>query len=147
MKKITFKTMMVIVLFCAMAANGMAVCVSAETGISPRYTNCSYCDVMFDISSTGIASTDATYMGHETFTQAKMSVKVQKKTMFFFWATVDIGTPDDIWVVYCYDRVGELVYDLQLYDKGTFRAVITIEFMGTTGVVDTIERTLEATYS
>ena len=148
MKKHLFKTIMALTLICVMAVNVMPFYAFAAEGVSPRFTNCHSCDITFNINSSGVASTDVTYMAYgETFTQAKLSVKIQKKTLWFFWTTVDIGTSDDVWTGYCTDIYGEIYYDLQLSSTGTYRAIITVEFFGNTGVVDTIEETMEDKYS
>lgn len=147
MKRNIFKFTMAIMLLCIMSVNGLAVYASAAS-ISPRYTNCAECATNFYITSSGVAYTDITYYAYSgVFTQANISVKIQKKTFLFFWSTVDIGTSDDIWRTTSTDIFGDIVYTLQLSDTGTYRAVITVEFMGNTGVVDTIEETIEAKYS
>lgn len=148
MQRNIFKTIMAMTLLCIMIVNGTVVYTSAEEGISPYYTNCDSCKTIFNISSSGLASTAVVYRANpDTFTQAKVSVKIQKKTLLFFWTTVDIGTSDDVWTGYCSDVYGEIYYDLQLSNTGTYRAVVTVEIMGNTGVVDTIEETIEAKYS
>lgn len=148
MKRNIFKTITSITLICLIVVNVIPFNAFAAEEVSPRYTNCNSCDVMFSINSSGVASTDITYTAYSsTFTQAKLSVKIQKKTLWFFWTTVDIGTSDDVWTGYCTDIYGEIYYDLQLSSTGTYRAIITVEFFGNTGVVDTIEETMEDKYS
>ena len=139
---------MSITLICLIAVNIIPFNAFAAEGVSPRYTNCNSCDIMFSINSSGVASTDITYTAYSsTFTQAKLSVKIQKKTLWLFWTTVDIGTSDDVWTGYCTDIYGDMYYDLQLTSTGTYRAIITVEFFGNTGEVDTIEETMEDKYS
>ena len=149
MKRNIFKTIMAVTLICVMAVNVMPFYAFAAEGISPRYTNCDSCDIMFSINSSGVASTDVTYMAdRNTFTQAKMTLKIQKKILWLFWTTVEIpNTSYNEWTGYCTDIAGEIYYDLQLSSTGTYRAIITVEFFGNTGVVDTIEETMEDKYS
>ena len=146
MKRNIFKTITSIILICIMSVNGLTFYTSAE-GISPRYANISDYDVNFYIPSGGMSQTVINYTAIGTFTQAKISIEVQKKTMLFFWTTVDIGMSDNVWRTTSTNPTGFVTYRLQLSETGTYRAIVTIEFMGSSGVTDTIEKTIEAKYN
>lgn len=146
MKKQKFKRIAAVILVCVMLFNISAIFVAAEER-EARETNCSVYSINFNISSTGIAETSVQYAAKEgIFTWAKLSVKIQKQNLLFFWTNVDIGTKDDVWEGYCSKVNGSIVYDLQLPKKGTYRAIVKVEFFGNTDVTDTMELTMEEKY-
>ena len=116
-------------------------------GISPRLSNCDMCNFTFSAASQGLAQVAVSYVAkEEVFTYAKLTVKIQKRFLGVFWNTVDIGEPNNEWIAYCYDVRGDFYNYFPLDSTGTYRAVLTIEFYGTTGVVDVIEKTIKSVY-
>lgn len=67
MKRNIFKTIMSITLICLIAVNIIPFNAFAAEGVSPRYTNCNSCDIMFSINSSGVASTDITYTAYKQY--------------------------------------------------------------------------------
>ena len=90
---------------------------------------------------------DAVYTGKaDTFTQIKVTVKIQKRFLLVFWSTVDIGEPNNEWIATSTDLDGYLMGEFDVNSTGTYRAVFTIEVYGTGGVIDVMEETIECTY-
>lgn len=113
---------------------------SAE-GISPRWSNSDECTTAFGVDDNGIAMVAISYTGRAgVFTSAKATVKIEKQFLWFFWNTVDE------WTGTCTDLLGDMYYETQVDGRGTYRAVITVEFYGTSGVTDTVEDTIDAIY-
>lgn len=101
----------------------------------------------FGIDNTGNADVVITYIGEEEyFTQAKITVKIQKRVLLLFWTTVDIGEPDNIWTETSTEVYGSFIKSFQIEKTGTYRAVITFEVSGTGGATDVVEETLEVEY-
>ena len=81
------------------------------------------------------------YTGREgVFTQAKVTVKIEKQFLWFFWNTVDE------WTATSTELLGYLYHETSVDGHGTYRAVFKVEMYGTSGVTDTIEDTIESTY-
>ncbi len=115
-----------------------------ENGIVPCYTNTNGSTFVFEIYDNGQATFGATYYGNpDTFVKAKLTLKLQKRNLLFFWKTVDIGEPDNEWIIYNYDLNGDFYREFPLSSSGTYRAVYTLEVFGNTGIIDTIEGTRE----
>lgn len=120
---------------------------NSDNGIAP----CSACitqkSFRFTISDTGMASIRVIYEADSSnFSQAKVTVKLQKKVLGLFWTTVDIGETDNLWVDYSSDSSGIFSFSTGLEDEGTYRAVITLEVTTTSGTKDVIEDKVQATY-
>ena len=116
--------------------------------ISPRLTNCNECEFTFKIIAPGEAHVLATYYAKPSvFTQAKLTVKIQKKVLGLFWTTVDIGTANNEWIAYSNSVNGNFYNYFNVDGTGTYRAVFRLEVYGTSGVVDTIENSLEYKYN
>ena len=81
------------------------------------------------------------------FTEAKLTVKIQKRFLAFFWNTVDIGEPNNEWVAYSTDVDGRFYNYFPVDGKGTYRAIFTVEISGTSGETDIIEETINCTYN
>ena len=121
--------------------------VSAEA-VSPRYSNCNQSKFYFNVLDPGEAHISVTYNAKaDVFTYAKLTVKIQKKFLALFWKTVDIGTTDNEWISYSYDVNGQFYNYFTVNGTGTYRAVFCLEIYGTSGVVDTIEDTIEFKYN
>ena len=76
-----------------------------------------------------------------TFTQAKLTVQIQKKFLGFFWRDAA-----DEWVGYCTDLSGFFAATIPVDGSGTYRAILTLEVFGT-GDTDVIEETIKCTAS
>ena len=114
----------------------------------PYWNNTNTCTFSFAVLDPGTAYVEAIYSAKaEAFTQAKLTVKIQKRCLGVFWKTVDIGLTDDEWISYCYDRNGEFYNSFAADGTGTYRAVFTLEIAGTGGETDVIEQTIEYKYS
>lgn len=114
--------------------------------IMPLYDNTNVCKTTFLISDN-IAYVAVKYEGNpDSFAQAKVTVKIQKKTLGLFWSTVDIGEPNKEWVAYS-NNVSDCLYNtFAITDTGTYRAVFTVEIFGSDGTVDKIEDKIEYKY-
>ncbi|MBR2313001.1 MAG: hypothetical protein IKA46_06910 [Clostridia bacterium] len=118
-----------------------------EEEIVPYWNNTNTCTFNFAVLDPGTAYVEAIYSAKaEAFTQAKLTVKIQKRFLGVFWKTVDIGLTDDEWISYCYDRNGEFYNSFAADGTGTYRAVFALEISGTGGETDVIERTIEYKY-
>ena len=116
--------------------------------VSPRLTNCYQCIFTFQVLDPSEAHVGVTYAAKaDVFTQAKLTVKIQKKFLLLFWQTVDIGTTNDEWVAYSSAINGQFYNYFPVDGTGTYRAVFSLEMSGTTGVVDVIEDTIEFKYT
>ena len=119
---------------------------SSASEISPRLSNCHECTINFGIVD-GTAHVVVGYTGKaDTFTQIKVTVKIQKRFLLVFWSTVDIGEPNNEWIATSTDLDGYLMGEFDVNSTGTYRAVFTIEVYGTGGVTDVMEETIECTY-
>ena len=151
MKKETKKFFAAFMACITLLVNCLTLGVNASTtnndeGISTYLTNCNDCACMFTAAG-GEAQVAISYVAKsDVFTSAKLTVKIQKRFLGLFWTTVDIGEPDNEWVAYCYDVYGDLYNSFPLESTGTYRAVFTVEFYGTSGVVDVIEDTIQSVY-
>lgn len=114
--------------------------------IMPLYDNTNVCKTTFLISDN-VAHVAVRYEGNpDSFAQAKITVKIQKKTLGLFWSTVDIGEPNKEWVTYS-NNISDCLYNtFAITDTGTYRAVFTVEIFGSNGTVDKIEDKIEYKY-
>ena len=121
--------------------------VDAESGINPRFTNTNQCDFTFQVLEPGEAHISVAYYAKSAvFTEAKLTVKIQKRFLGFFWNTVDIGEPNNEWVAYSTEVYGEFYNYFPVDGTGTYRAVFTVEISGTSGETDILEETIECIY-
>lgn len=139
MKKIA-KTFMLISLSIIMCLTSMPIYASeAESGISPRLTHTNCASYSFNATSS-IGYISADYTGVDTtFVSAKLTVKVEKQFLFFFWS--EVGT----WTSTSTEVFGDFYHEMALTGAGTYRATFTLEVTGTNGTVDVITDTLEST--
>ncbi len=137
MKKIV-KTIMLISLAMIMCLTSMPIYASeAESGISPRLTHTNAASYSFDATSS-VGYIYANYTGvSATFVSAKLTVKVEKQFLFFFWD--EVGT----WTSTSTNIDGRFYYEMPLTGAGTYRATFTLEVTGTDGTVDVITDTIE----
>ena len=119
-----------------------------ESVITPRFTNTNECTFNFQVLAPGEAHIVVDYNAKSAvFTEAKLTVKIQKRFLLLFWNTVDIGEPNNEWVAYSTDVDGRFYNYFPVDGKGTYRAVFTVEISGTSGVTDVIEETINFTYN
>ena len=118
-----------------------------DSGIAPCYESDVTHSFSFTISNTGTANIRARYSANSSnFSQAKVTVKLQKKVLGLFWTTVDIGETDNLWVDCSSNSSGIFSFSTGLADEGTYRVVITLEITTTSGTTDVIEGKVQATY-
>ena len=97
----------------------------------------------FNVDGNG-ANFAVTYVTiEETFLQAKLTVKLEKKVLGLFWTEVgDTWTSD-----YCYDYLGYISGTIPANGKGTYRATFKLTVYGNQGIADVIDNTIEVKYS
>ena len=140
MKK-TFHTLLSVLLTLIILCTGVLPAFAADEGVSTYLTNCSGANMSFTVVD-GEASFVVTYSARSsTFTQAKLTVQIQKKFLGFFWRDAA-----DEWVGYCTDLNGVLAASIPVDGSGTYRAIFTLEVFGT-GDTDVIEETIKGTAS
>lgn len=139
MKKIV-KIIMLISLAMIMCLTSMPIYASeAEGTISPRLTHTNDASYSFNAtSSIGYISADYTGVA-ASFVSAKLTVKVEKQFLFFFWS--EVGT----WTSTSTDLDGIFYYEMPLTGAGTYRATFTLEVTGTNGTVDVMDSVIEST--
>lgn len=143
--KIT-KTLLALCLAIVICFTNTPIYTSAEQTIessnpTPRWSHLSH--VTFSFSATesgGHASVD--YTGYDdSFVQANVHIKLQKKFLLVFWTDVDEWSTSST-------EVDNLIYHLfELEGTGTYKATLTFEAIGTDGTVDTLTDTIESKYS
>ena len=138
MKKIV-KTLMLISLAMIMCFTSIPVYASeAESGISPRLTHTNAASFSFDATSS-VGYIDAIYTAVDTtFVSAKLTVKVEKKFLLFFWD--EVGT----WVSTSTEVFGRYYHEMALTGSGTYRATFVLEVTGTDGTVEVIDTVIES---
>ncbi len=118
---------------------------NAENGISPCFSQCNQCSFGFYIDGNGTAHVSVSYDAKSTFTQAKSTVKIQKKFLGFFWRTVDIGYSNNEWIAYSSEDIHDFYNTFSLNGSGTYKAVFKLEMYGS-GNTDVIEDEVQYTY-
>ena len=114
---------------------------ASASDIEPRYSNTNNATVAFSITSSGAAHFSVDYTGRaDVFTEARLTVKIEKQFLWLFWTEVDS------WSATCYERAGFFTHTFYLNESGTYRANYRIEIYGTSGDVDVIENTQEDSY-
>lgn len=137
MKKIA-KSLIAVVLLVIMGMTNVTAFASNE-GIMPCLSHVE--DGSFTFSATvngGYA--DVTYYGYDSFVRADLTVKVEKRFLWFFWNYVDE------WSAYSTEIEGDFFHTFTLNGSGTYRATFTLLITGNNGTVDTIERVIESKY-
>ena len=121
---------------------------SKNVSVMPRFMHCSKCVMTFTVSAPGTAYVGVTYNAYsDTFLEAKVTVKIQKRVLGVFWKTVDIGYANDEWVDYSEAVNGYFYNSFAISGTGTYRANFTVEITGKDGSCDVIEDTIERKYS
>ena len=139
MKKIA-KTLMLISLAMIMCLTSIHVYASETEGtISPRLTHTNDASFAFDATSS-VGYIDVIYTGVDTtFVSAKLTVKVEKRFLFFFWD--EVGT----WASTSTEVYGDFYHEMALSGSGTYRATFVLEVTGTDGTVEVIDSVIEST--
>ena len=115
----------------------------ADSQPTPRFTNTIECDMTFGVDGNGAGFVVTYEAVEETFLQAKLTVKLEKKVLGLFWTQVgDTWTSD-----YCYDFLGYISGTLPASGKGTYRATFKLTVYGNQGIADVIDHTIDAKYS
>ena len=115
----------------------------ADNQQTPRYTNIQSADIAFLVDSSGAHFSVAYIAAQDTFLQAELTVKLEKKVLGLFWKEVG-----DTWSSgYCYDALGYISGTISTNGKGTYRATFKLTVYGNQGIADVINHTMEAKYS
>ena len=140
--KNTFKLWLPLLLSCVLLCMSI-VPAYANSQPTPRYTNTIECDMAFNVNGNGANFSVAYTAIEETFLQAKLTVKLEKKVLGLFWTQVgDTWTSD-----YCYDYLGYISDTIPADGKGTYRATFKLTVYGNQGIADVIDNTIEVKYS
>ena len=141
MKK-SFKLLLPLLLSCVLLCMSI-VPAYADSQPTPRFTNTIGCDMAFVVNANGAHFSVSYEAIEETFLQAKLTVKLEKKVLGLFWTQVgDTWTSD-----YCYDYLGYISGILPASGKGTYRATFKLTVYGNQGIADVIDHTIDARYS
>lgn len=130
-------------LFCTLLCLSILPAFADEGQPTPRYTNTQDCVMSFAVSSSGASFSVSYVAAQDTFLQAKLTVKLEKKVLGLFWTQVgDTWTSD-----YCYDYLGYISDTIPADGKGTYRATFKLTVYGNQGIADVIDNTIEVKYS
>ena len=136
--RVGFALFLTVVMLCMSVISAFAL----DDGASSRLTNCNDASMSFVVAD-GQASFYVSYTGYSsTFTQAKLTVQVQKKFLGLFWRDAA-----DEWVGYNTEIMGDFYDYIPVDGTGTYRAVFKLEVYGSTGVTDVIEDKISCKYS
>ena len=147
MKKTSFLAILLTLVLLMTAAVPVGAATAEDSyKIAPCYINCTTANMDFAVTNNQ-AIVQIFYEGKPaTFTVAKVTVKIQKKTLGVLWTTVDIGTANNEWIAYNNNVNGSFSKSFAVNGTGTYRAKITLEFYGISNTVDVIEDTIECKY-
>lgn len=137
MKK-TIKSIMLVLLSMLICVGSIPVYAAEEQNqVTPRLSHMAGASFAFDATSS-VGYIDADYTGYAaSFVSAKLTVKVEKQFLFFFWN--EVGT----WTSTSTELFGSFYHEMSLTGAGTYRATFTLEVTGTDGTVDVITDTIE----
>lgn len=137
MKK-TIKLILLILMSMLMCLTSIPVyAAESENQVMPRLSHMAEASFTFDATSS-VGYIDADYTGYAaSFVSAKLTVKVEKQFLFFFWN--EVGT----WTSTSTELLGSFYHEMSLNGSGTYRATFTLEVTGTDGTVDVITDTIE----
>lgn len=148
MKKCVFAISLFALCLALMIPTVVPVNAATSFEIVPYWDNTDQFTFNFEVYAPGTAYVEATYAAKaEVFTQAKITVKIQKRFLGVFWKTVDIGEPNKEWVAYSNAVSGVFQNSFAVDGTGTYRAVFTLEIFSSGGTTDVIEDTMETKYS
>ena len=140
MLKKTAKTFLILALSAIMFMTSIPVFASADTGISPRLSHMGGARFSFSALESG-GQVDISYEGYDdTFVQATVTVKLEKRYLLFFWKDIDewSASSTELW--------GFFSHTFTLDGKGKYKATMTLEVLGTDGTTDVITDSIESTY-
>lgn len=146
MKRRIISLVLMVAILSSFALTVTAAVITNE-GVMPCYNNTAGTSTNFTITTAGKATISATYTGHTTLTQAKVTSYIEKRTLGIFWSRVDIGQPNNEWVDISTDYYDAFGHEFYLEDKGTYRATVVYEISGTGGATDVIDFDKTVTYS
>ncbi len=120
---------------------------AAPEEVAPCFENVRDASPYFSISSSGLATLGCSIKPIANVTQVvAVRIKIEKKTLFFFWTEVDIGRDGNIWVLFLTkDHTSESV-TFQLPKKGTYRGSFLICPAGSAAPTEENEVFLEVKY-
>ncbi len=154
MKKIILRIMSVIMICAVMSSailpisannNGIDEKTNYDDIVQPCFKHLSSATIGFTVNS-GTAYVAVSYYAYsDTFSYAKLIVKIQKQFLGIFWTDVNIGT-DNQWVGYCYDVDGVFHPSFSVSAGGTYRAQLTFKVYGKDGSIDTYEETITSSH-
>ena len=128
-RKIISISMLIVLLF-SMAIPTFA----SENTITPRYKNTGSTEALFMIEDDGLADVSFTCIGYQGIT-TRIEVKtIIEKKVLWWWNEVEGAH----WVVFEYDCALSGYHEIQLTQRGTYRATITYTVAGTGGEADVI---------
>lgn len=101
----------------------------------------------FEILSSGAASVCIRYAETlESFSEAILTVEIQKRFLGVFWKSVDIEEGNSQWIISS-DRPNDIFEkSFWLSEKGMYRAVIQLEIKNVDGSSEVIEKILKYEY-
>ena len=137
MRKIT-KTLVAIFLIAVLSLTSITAFASDE-GVSPYLSHANNANFSFVATANG-GYIDVTYLGYDSFVQADLTVKVEKRYLLFFWTEVAS------WSAFSTEVEGIFSHVFTLDGSGTYRANFTLKIKGNDGTVDTIPSQLECSY-
>ena len=136
MKKM-FHTLVLVLMTLTILCTGVLPAFAADEGASTYMTNCVVANMSFTVVD-GEASFVVSYSAREaTFSHAKLTVQIQKKTLGLFWTNVT-----DPWIAYRLELNGVFANTIPVDATGTYRAIFKLEVVGTTDT-DVIEETIK----
>lgn len=141
------KKIIVFILTVVLLVNTFLVSVSAstgnalaDTGVTPRWTNCVTCDTSFGVIDDNAEIFIDYYAREELFTHAVLTVTVQKRFLLAFWK--DMGE----WTTTSYEHSAMFTAFIPVDGSGKYRCHFYFEFYGNTGEVDIVEHTNKYDY-
>ena len=138
MKKIT-KTLVAVLLIAILSMTSITSFAN-EQGISPRLSHTEGANFSFSATANG-GYIDVTYYGYDdSFVRADLTVKIEKRFLFFWWTEVDT------WSVSSNNIDDHFFHTFNLTGSGTYRATFTLTVTGNDGTVDTIPDVIEDSY-
>lgn len=147
MKKAITLLLLSILIISSLSIPIMAAAMTSDNEILPRWNNTNTCKTNFTITESGTAQVLVQYQGiPDVTTNVETRVQLEKKVLGLFWSKVDIGEPNDEWIVISSNINDTIVHTTHLNKKGTYRAVFEVTFSGSNGPDDVVEIKTEAKY-
>ena len=120
---------------------------AAPEEVAPCFENVRDATPSFSISSSGLAKigcsikpiADVTYV-------VLVRMRIEKKTLFFFWTEVDNGRDGNAWIIYLTKDHTSESFTFQLSKKGTYRGSFLICPTGSAAPAEENQVYLETKY-